>query len=99
MLNRYPKVDSIPLINFCVRITPAMKAALQRRAMERSKREGVSINAAQIVREMVSAALESDPDTAAPTVEQQLIDELMVSVFFARRSLSVLLQRHEGLAG
>ena len=95
MINRSPKPDSTPLINFCFRVTPAMKAALQRRAAERSKRDGVPINAGQIVREMVSAALEADPDTA-PTIEQQLFDELLVAAFFARRSLGLLLQRHEG---
>ena len=98
MFRRDPKPDSTPLINFCFRVTPAMKAALQRRAAERSKREGVPINAGQIVREMVAAALSADPEPAPPTIEEQLFDELLVAAFFARRSLSVLLQRHEGLA-
>ena len=98
MFRRDPKPDSTPLINFCVRITPAMKAALQRRAMERSKRDGVQINAGQIVREMVAAALGTDSNSAPLTIEEQLFDELLVAAFFARRSLAALLQQHKGLA-
>jgi hypothetical protein len=98
MLHRDPKPDSIPLINFCVRLTPAMKAALLRCAVERSKLEGVPINAGQIVREMIAEALAREPGTSPPTIEEQLFDDLLVAAFFARRSLAALLQRHEGLA-
>ena len=98
MFRRDPKPDSTPLINFCFRVTPAMKTALQHRAMERSKRDGVPINAGQIVREMVAAALAADPNSAPPTIEEQLFDELLVAAFFARRSLAALLKQHQGLA-
>ena len=98
MLTRHPKDDPTPLINFCFRLTPAMKAAIHRRAAERSKREGISINPGQIVREILATALASDLEQAHPTTEHKLFDELLVAAFFARKSLAVLLRNHEGLA-
>ncbi len=98
MLNRYSKKDSTPLINFCFRVTPAMKAALLRRAAERSQSEGAPINAGQIVREMVAKALAAKPDVAPLSLEERLFEELLLAAFFARKSLAVLLQKHEGLA-
>ena len=83
MLGLTPKPDSTPLLNFCVRITPAMKAALQRRAAERSKRDGVPINAGQIVREMIAAALAGE---LGPTCDRVLADAPCSNLGVLRRN-------------
>jgi hypothetical protein len=96
MLTRDPN-DSTPLLNFCVRLTPAMKAAIHRRARARSEQEGIAINPGQVVREILTEALSAEL-RPKQSQEEQVLDELLITSFFSRRVFVHLLRGHEGLA-
>ena len=98
MFTNDPSDESAILSNLCFRLTPSMKAAINRRATLRSQQENRPIKPGQVVRELLEFALAATEENAASTSSEDLLDEVMVSALFARRALELVLSSHDGLA-
>ena len=98
MFTNDPGDESAILSNLCFRLTPSMKAAINRRAALRSQEENRPIKPGQVVRELLEFALAATEENAGSTSSDDLLDEVMVSALFARRALELVLSSHDGLA-
>ncbi len=98
MYTREPNTKHGPLWPLTIRISRATKVAIERRAAARSKQAGDKIKPRQVARELLEYGLALSEDGGDAESQDELLDEVMASILFARRAFELMLSKHDGLA-